>query len=134
MSELEHKIRLLTLASLACQHIGQGLPYARIAQSLQVDVNEVEKWVIDGAFLFLESRLILIIKFSFVVIRAGLVSGKLSQTTQSLYVLRATTRYFEQEQWRALEQRLIAWKTGLASILDVVTGATKVGDQVAVQA
>jgi len=100
--ELEHKIRLLTLASLAFQHVGQSLPYAKIVQCLQVDANEVEKWAID-------------------VIRAGLVSGKLSQTTQSLYIIRATSRNFEQEQWRAVEQRLMAWRTGLASILDVVT-------------
>jgi translation initiation factor 3 subunit M len=70
---------------------------------------------------------------SFAVIRAGLVSGKLSQTTQSLYIIRATSQNFEQEQWRALEQRLIAWKTGLASILDVVTNAKKMGNQVAAQ-
>ena len=68
--------------------------------------------------------------YSFVVIRAGLVSGKLSQTTQSLYIIRATSRNFEQEQWRALEQRLMAWKTGLASILDVVISAKKIGNQV----
>jgi translation initiation factor 3 subunit M len=50
-SELEHKIRLLTLASLAFQYIGQSLPYARIAEALQIDANEVEKWAIDGTFL-----------------------------------------------------------------------------------
>ena len=50
-SELEHKIRLLTLASLAFQYVGQSLPYAKIAEALQVDVNEVEKWAIDGTFL-----------------------------------------------------------------------------------
>lgn len=51
MSELEHKIRLLTLASLAFEHVGHNLSYAKIAQTLQVDVNEVEKWAIDGTFL-----------------------------------------------------------------------------------
>jgi len=113
--ELEHKIRLLTLASLAFQYVGQSLPYSKIAQTLQIDANEVEKWAID-------------------VIRAGLVSGKLSQTTQSLYIIRATSRNFDQEQWRVLEQRLIAWKTGLASILDVVANAKKMGSQIAAQA
>ncbi|KAJ3516149.1 hypothetical protein NLJ89_g1305 [Agrocybe chaxingu] len=47
-SELERKIRLLTLASLAFKHVGQSLPYSRIAEALQVDSSEVEKWVIDG--------------------------------------------------------------------------------------
>ena len=129
-SELEHKIRLLTLASLAFQYVGQCLPYAKIAEALQVDVNEVEKWAIDGTFLVGNRSFI----NSFVVIRAGLVSGKLSQTTQSLYIIRATSQNFEQEQWRALEQRLVAWKTGLSSILDVVTTAKKTGIQVTAQA
>lgn len=49
-SELEHKIRLLTLASLAFNHIGQNLPYFKVAEGLQVDPSEVEKWVIDGTY------------------------------------------------------------------------------------
>jgi hypothetical protein len=47
-SELEYKIRLLTLASLAFQYVGQNLPYSEIAEALQVDPSEVEKWAIDG--------------------------------------------------------------------------------------
>ncbi|KAF5321762.1 hypothetical protein D9619_000587 [Psilocybe cf. subviscida] len=107
-SDLENKIRLLTLASLAFKHIGQNLPYSTIAETLQVDGAEVEKWAID-------------------VIRAGLVWGKLSQTTQSLHVSRATSRTFEREQWQALEKRLVAWKAGLAGILEVVAGAKRQG-------
>ena len=61
------------------------------------------------------------------VIRAGLVSGKLSQTAQTLHVARATARTFERAQWEALEQRLLAWKAGLASVLDVVAAAQKSG-------
>ncbi|KAF9057843.1 PCI domain-containing protein [Panaeolus papilionaceus] len=107
-SELERKIRLLTLASLAFQHVGQQLSYAKIAEALQIPPADVEKWVID-------------------VIRAGLVWGKLSQTTQSLYITRATSRSFEKEQWQALEKRLLAWKSGLAGILDVVVNAKRQG-------
>ncbi|KAF8914261.1 hypothetical protein CPB84DRAFT_1721203 [Gymnopilus junonius] len=109
--ELERKIRLLTLASLAFKHVGKNLPYPTIAEALDVSPSEVEKWVID-------------------VIRAGLVWGKLSQTTQSLHISRATSRTFEQEQWQALEKRLVAWKIGLASILDVVAAAKRQGGQV----
>ena len=46
--QLERKIRLLTLASLGFKNIGQDLPYASIASSLQVDPSEVENWTIDG--------------------------------------------------------------------------------------
>ncbi|EAU84440.1 PCI domain-containing protein [Coprinopsis cinerea okayama7 len=105
---LEHKIRLLTLASLAVQHVGQHLPYAKIAEGLEVDVSEVEKWVID-------------------VIRAGLVWGKLSQNTQNLHVTRATSRSFEKEQWATLEKRLQAWKSGLTGVLEVVSNAKRMG-------
>lgn len=59
------------------------------------------------------------------VIRAGLLSGRLSQTGQTLHVTRATPRSFEREQWELLEKRLQAWKTGLADVLEVVAAARK---------
>ncbi|KAJ7724888.1 hypothetical protein B0H16DRAFT_287975 [Mycena metata] len=106
--QLERKIRLLTLASLGFKNIGQDLPYSKVAEALQVAPSEVEKWVID-------------------VIRAGLLSGKLSQTSQSLHITRSTARIFEREQWEALEKRLVAWKAGLAGVLEVVAAARKQG-------
>ncbi|GAW01027.1 pci domain-containing protein [Lentinula edodes] len=48
-AQLERKIRLLTLASLGFKNIGTNLPYAKIAEAIQVDASEVEKWVIDMA-------------------------------------------------------------------------------------
>lgn len=54
--ELERKIRLLTLASLASSHIGQNLSYSKVAEGLQVDPSEVEKWVIDGMFEIFRER------------------------------------------------------------------------------
>ena len=51
-TQLERKIRLLTLTSLAFQHVGQNVPYSKIAEVLQVDVSEVEQWVIDGNVFF----------------------------------------------------------------------------------
>lgn len=105
-TQLEHKIRLLTLASLGFSHVGHDLPYSKVAETLQVDATEVEKWAID-------------------VIRAGLVWAKLSQTTQSMHIARATARTFEKEQWEALEKRLVGWKTSLAGVLEVVASARK---------
>ena len=63
------------------------------------------------------------------VIRAGLVWGKLSQTTQSLQVIRSTSRTFEREQWQALEKRLVAWKSGLENVLNVVASAKRHNSQ-----
>lgn len=53
------------------------------------------------------------------------MSGKLSQTSQTFHIVRATARAFEREQWVALEKRLSAWKTGLAGVLEVVALARK---------
>ncbi|KAI0722310.1 PCI-domain-containing protein [Cerioporus squamosus] len=105
-SQLERKIRLLTLATLGFQNIGRDLPYSVIASALQIEHSKVESWVID-------------------VIRAGLLSGKLSQTAQTLHVTRATARAFEREQWELLEKRLQAWKAGLASVLETVSASRK---------
>jgi len=107
-AQLERKIRLLTLTSLGFQNIGKGVPYATLASALQIDQSEVEKWVID-------------------VIRAGLVSGKLSQSSRVFHITRSTSRVFEREQWVALEKRLVAWQTGLAAVLAVVTSARERG-------
>ncbi|KAJ3783178.1 PCI domain-containing protein [Lentinula aff. detonsa] len=109
--QLERKIQLLTLALLGFKNIGTNLSYTKIAEAIQVDVSEVEKWVID-------------------VIHAGLLSGKLSQNTQTLHIIRSTARSFEREQWQALEQRLLSWKSGLSSVLDVVASAKRQGGHV----
>ncbi|KAL1940032.1 hypothetical protein VTO73DRAFT_9367 [Trametes versicolor] len=105
-AQLERKIRLLTLATLGFQNMGRDVPYSVIASVLQVEPSQVESWVID-------------------VIRAGLLSGKLSQTAQTLHVTRATARAFERQQWEVLEKRLQAWKAGLASVLEVVSASRK---------
>ena len=67
----------------------------------------------------------------YIVIRAGLISGKLSQTTQNLRVYKSSARKFEREQWEALERRLLAWKAGLATVIEVVAAAQRKGGNVA---
>ncbi|KAJ3537721.1 hypothetical protein NM688_g6635 [Phlebia brevispora] len=47
-AQLERKIRLLSLTTLAFQNIGRDLTYSVIADLLQVEVSQVERWVIDG--------------------------------------------------------------------------------------
>ena len=49
-AELERKIRLLTLASLTSPQVGKAVPYAQIANALQVPEQDIEKWVIQGAW------------------------------------------------------------------------------------
>lgn len=47
-AQLERKIRLLSLTTLAFQNIGRDIPYSTIAETLHVEPAQVERWVIDG--------------------------------------------------------------------------------------
>ena len=118
---------MLTLASLGFQNIGKDVPYATLASALQIDQSEVERWVIEGMILPLVHTSISLT--SCLVIRAGLVSGKLSQSSRVFHITRSTSRVFERDQWAALEQRLVAWQTGLAAVLAVVTSAREKGNE-----
>ncbi|KAI0265916.1 hypothetical protein BC834DRAFT_924157 [Gloeopeniophorella convolvens] len=111
-AQLERKIRLLALADLGFQNIGQDLPYAQVAAALQVDPAHVERWVIDA-------------------IRAGLLTGKLAQPSQTLRVTRATARTFGKSEWALLARRLAGWRAGLAGVLEVVAAARRRNDAVA---
>ena len=124
---MERKIRLLTLASLGFQNIGRDVPYATLASALRVDQSEVEKWVIDGMLSHFVYKSIP--PTPRLVIRAGLVSGKLSQSSRVFHITRSTSRVFERDQWAALEQRLVAWQTGLAAVLAVVASAREKGNE-----
>lgn len=101
---LTRKIRLLTLASLASTGTTaqtRSLPYSAIASGLQIPEEEVEMWVID-------------------VIRAGLVEGKLSQSTRTFLIHRSTYRVFGETQWREVAGRLDMWRNSLIGVLGVI--------------
>lgn len=104
---VEEKVRLLEIAVLCSKAVesasatggsGAEVPYAAISQAIQVEETQVESWVID-------------------VIRAGLVSGKLSQVTSAFRVYRSTYRTFGKPQWSLLESRLSEWDRTLDTIL-----------------
>ncbi|MCO5613725.1 hypothetical protein L7F22_068003 [Adiantum nelumboides] len=110
-AQLERKIQLLDLANLCSRSISSTVSYSEIAKTLNVDLEEVEVWVID-------------------VIRAGLVSGKLSQINQSLRVYKSVYRSFGTDQWRLLETRLSTWEKSIASILQTLAEARQSGHTV----
>ena len=136
-TQLECKIRLLALADLGFQNIGQDLPYAQVAATLQVAPTEIERWVIDGSFappslyqLLTQTHIGLLV-YPRTAIRAGLLTGKLAQPTQTLRVTRATARAFGPQEWALLVERLAGWRAGLAGVLDVVAAARRRNDAVA---
>ncbi|KAJ1994827.1 hypothetical protein GGI25_001488 [Coemansia spiralis] len=108
------KMRLLTVASLAAESLGQDVPFATVAQAIEVDEDEVEMWIID-------------------VIRSGLIQGKMNQVSRTMLPTRTTYRRFGAEQWSILAERLEQWKQSLEKLQPVITNAKLVAQQQAVQ-
>ncbi|KAJ3340507.1 hypothetical protein HDU83_007069 [Entophlyctis luteolus] len=100
------KIRLLSLATLACEHVGvvEGLPFAKIHDALVIDTSDVEEWIVMG-------------------IRSGLVDARIDQVNSVVWVSRATHRVFGKEQWDLLGQRLDSWSANLKDMLTVLQNA-----------
>ena len=115
--ELLHKIRLLDLADLCALSVSSDVPYSSIAKTLSIQEDDVEVWVID-------------------VIRAGLVSGTLSQVKDAFRVYKSTHRQFGKEQWQQLEARLVQWQSSITNIIDSIaaTRGGKLPDVVEAQA
>ncbi|KAJ3131621.1 hypothetical protein HK100_006167 [Physocladia obscura] len=110
-SALRTKIRLLTLATLAYPFVdvADGLSFANVAKALNVDLVDVEEWVVTA-------------------IRSGLIDGRIDQVNKVVRVSRATQRVFGPEQWNMLEERLSSWSDNLKHILQVLHNAkTAVG-------
>ncbi|PWZ03364.1 PCI-domain-containing protein [Testicularia cyperi] len=105
--QLLMKIRLLDLADLCAQSVSSDVSYDSIAKTLDISTDDVETWVID-------------------VIRAGLVSGKLSQVKGTFRVYKSVNRQFGKQQWEQLESRLVQWQKSIASIIDSIA-ATRGG-------
>ncbi|GAA5905069.1 hypothetical protein JCM5296_000465 [Sporobolomyces johnsonii] len=102
--QLEKKLKLVKLAELCSERVGQTVGYGEIAQALGLNPSsedegeEVETWVIDA-------------------IRASLLTGRLSQPTQSLSITRALPRSFTASHWSLVQTRLESWRASLDSIL-----------------
>lgn len=90
-------IRILSLCSLAAEH--EEIPYQIVADTLQTDAAEVEKWVIAA-------------------VSSGLLSAKMDQLQQQVIVERCVVRKFDMEQWKILQSRLRVWKQNVGGILE----------------
>ncbi|KAJ2777294.1 hypothetical protein H4R18_005222 [Coemansia javaensis] len=91
------KMRLLTLAAIAADRLGEEVPFDDVAHALDVPADDVELWVID-------------------VVRAGLIQGKMNQVSRTLTPTRSTYRAFGEAQWRMLQTRLAQWKESLDAL------------------
>lgn len=97
LEKLQTKMRLLTFASLAARTPTREIPYADIAEALQISMEEVELWIID-------------------VIRAQLVEGRMSQQKKVFLVHRTTYRVFGEKQWRQLGELVDTWRDTLTKV------------------
>ncbi|KAJ1958928.1 hypothetical protein GGI12_004609 [Dipsacomyces acuminosporus] len=114
LEKASDKMRLLTIASLAAENLGQDVSFDAIAQAIDVDIEDVEVWIID-------------------VIRAGLIQGKMNQVTGTVLPTRSTYRTFGSEQWSILAARLDQWKESLQKLQPVIANAKLVAQQQALQ-
>ncbi|GAA5847799.1 hypothetical protein JCM9279_006639 [Rhodotorula babjevae] len=105
-AQLEHKLRLVQLADLCAERVGQTVSYDEIAKACGVEAQkgseeeseEVEGWVIDA-------------------IRASLLLGRLSQPSRTLAVSRASpVQAFTPQHWATVQQRLEGWKVSLGRV------------------
>jgi translation initiation factor 3 subunit M len=95
--ECTRYIRILSLCSLAAEH--EEIPYQVVADTLQTNPNDVEKWVIAA-------------------VSSGLLSAKMDQLQQQVIVERCVVRQFDMDQWKALQSRLHLWKQNVGGILE----------------
>jgi len=95
-------MRLLTLTSLAAEK--PEVPYAEVAEALEVPLEAVEEWVVKA-------------------IAATLLDAKLDQQAGLLRVSRAAHRKFGPAEWAKLTAKLGTWKGSLAQILATVSAA-----------
>jgi translation initiation factor 3 subunit M len=98
--QIGNKMRLLTLCSLT---LGiNELPYGTVAQKLQIDENEVEKWVIRA-------------------IAANLIDARLNQLEKKVYINKSLHRQFGKNEWQLLQKQLQEWHTSLSNLTKVLT-------------
>jgi len=90
-------MRILSLCSLAAEH--EEIPYQVVADTLQTEMKDVEKWVIAA-------------------VSSGLLSAKMDQLQSKVVVERCVVRKFDMRQWKAVQSRLHAWKQNVGQILD----------------
>jgi translation initiation factor 3 subunit M len=94
------KMRLMSLVDLASNVSGQ-IPYAVIKDTLQINDNEEELWVVKA-------------------ITMKLIDGKMDQMNQVVVVSRYTERVFGQQQWETLRTKLSTWRGNITNVISTI--------------
>lgn len=94
------KMRLLTLADLAADG-SREIPYALIKDSLKINDDEVEHWIVKA-------------------VSAKLISCKMDQINEIVIVSHCSERVFGQNQWLSLRTKLGTWRENVANIIGTI--------------
>ncbi|RZC58482.1 hypothetical protein C5167_005775 [Papaver somniferum] len=102
------KMRLLSLADLGSNESG-GIPYAMVANTLMIQDDEVEEWIVKA-------------------IAAKLLDCKMDQLNQTVIVSRCSDRLFGPNQWVALRSKLSMWRGNIANVITTIQANKLVED------
>ncbi|GMH27459.1 hypothetical protein Nepgr_029302 [Nepenthes gracilis] len=102
------KMRLISLLDLASNESGQ-IPYALIKETLRINDDEVEYWVIKA-------------------ISAKLLECKMDQMNQVVVVRRNTERIFGQQQWESMRAKLATWRGNITNVISTIQANKVVED------
>ncbi|KZV46852.1 eukaryotic translation initiation factor 3 subunit M [Dorcoceras hygrometricum] len=94
------KMRLLSLVDLSTNESGRA-PYSLIKETLKIEGNEVELWVVKA-------------------ITAKLMDCRIDQMNQVVIVSRYTERDFGHQQWQALRSKLGAWRGHISNVITTI--------------
>lgn len=100
------KMRLMSLVDLGSNESGQ-IPYGLIKDTLQINNDEVEKWVVKAR-------------------TAKLMDCKMDQMNQVVIVRRCTERIFGQHQWQTLRTKLSTWRANVANVISTIQATNKI--------
>ncbi|KAI5591748.1 hypothetical protein BDE02_04G103900 [Populus trichocarpa] len=94
------KMRLISLVDLASHESGR-IPYTLIKDTLRINDDEVELWVVKA-------------------LTSKLIACKMDQMNQVVLVSSCTERVFGRQQWGVLRTKLGTWRDNIANVINTI--------------
>ncbi|XP_051115379.1 uncharacterized protein LOC127240638 [Andrographis paniculata] len=98
--ECVSKMRLLSLVDLGADGSNQ-IPYSLIKDTLQINEDEVESWVVKAT-------------------TAKLIDCRIDQINQVVIISRCTQRVFGIHEWDSLRAKLASWRGNIANVINTI--------------
>ncbi|GER31319.1 eukaryotic translation initiation factor 3subunit M [Striga asiatica] len=98
--DLVSKMRLVSLVDLGKNESGQ-IPYSLIKETIQIEDDEVEPWIVKA-------------------ISAKLIDCRIDQINHVVVVCRYTERAFGLHEWQFLRSKLAAWRGNIANVISTI--------------